>query len=199
MITAVTADVINNLTPDAGVVLFNVDISAIKTAAEMVALIETSSKTAENWLGVTDGGIKVDEGRKYWNPTYDSKRLPSIQEDYPDSAEPKISFTFLEQTAENIKAASGAADITTTGQKTTVHPRLELKKGDYLTNVVFVTMKGSEGLYVVELENALCTKGYNFASGDKKVGKSDVEFMGRVANPAVKTLPIHYHFLTNAA
>ena len=199
MITAVTADVINNLTPDAGVVMRNVDISQIKTAAEMIALIEQSQKTPDNWLGVTDGGIKIDEGRKYWNPSYDSKRLPSIEEDYPDTAEPKISFTFLEQTAENLKAASGAADITTSGQKTTVQPRLELKKGDYLTNVVYVTMKGSEGLYVVELENALCTKGYNFASGDKKVGQSDVEFMGRVANPAVKTLPIHYHFLTNAA
>lgn len=199
MITAVTADVINNLTPDAGVVLFNVDISAIETAAEMVALIETSSKTAENWLGVTDGGIKVDEGRKYWNPTYDSKRLSSIQEDYPDSAEPKISFTFLEQTPENIKAGSGAADITTTAQKTTIQPRLELKRTDYFTNIVFATMKGSDGIYVVELENALCTKGYSFASGDKKVGQSDVEFVGRVANPAVKTLPIRYFVLTNAA
>ena len=60
-------------------------------------------------------------------------------------------------------------------------------------------MKGSDGIYVVELENALCTKGYSFASGDKKVGQSDVEFVGRVANPAVKTLPIRYFVLTNAA
>lgn len=199
MLTAVTADTINNLSPDAGVVMRDVDLSSVSDAAAMVALIQTTRGNPAKWVGVTDGGVKVNEGRSFWSPNFDGKRMAYKGDKYLDTAEPKVSFTLLEMTPANVKAASSAADLSGTG-KITVQPRASIKAGDYYKNLVFVTMIGHEGLYVVEMDNALCTKGLDFSSGDKKVGQLAVEFSGHKEDPTqVDTLPIRYHFLPAAA
>lgn len=199
MLTAVTADTINNLSPDAGVVMRDVDLATVNNAAAMVALIETTRKDPAKWIGVTDGGVKVNEGRSFWSPQFDGKRMPYKGDKFLDTAEPKITFTLLEMTADNVKAASSAADKTGTTGKVTVQPRASIQEGDYYSNLVFVTMIGHEGLYVVEMDNALCTKGLDFSSGDKKVGQLAVEFTGHKNDPTeLDTLPIRYHFLPAA-
>ena len=58
MLTAVTADVMNKLSPDAGIVLFNVDISGVANAAAMAALIEENRGKAGNWGGVSSHGAR---------------------------------------------------------------------------------------------------------------------------------------------
>ena len=198
MLTAVTADVINKLSPDAGVLLYNVDLSAVTDAASMVALIE-QHRGKEGWLGVTDGDIKVTEGRSSWTPTFNGKRMPFKGDKFLDTAEPKISCTMLEFTPENFIVASGAADKTGTGAKVTVTPRASYKNSDYKTNVVWATMVGHEGIYVAELLNALCTKGVDLSAGDKAVSKLAVEFTGHQGDPTkLDKLPINYYFFAAA-
>lgn len=200
MLTAVSADTINKLSPDAGIVMRDTDISAITDAAAMVTLIEANRKDPTKWVGVTDGGITVTEGRSFWSPSFDGKRMPYKGDKWLDTAEPKISFTLLEMTANNVKAASTAADISGTTPKVTVQPRASIQEGDYFKNIVFVTMVGHEGLYIVELDNALCTKGVDLSTGDKQVAKLAVEFTGHKEDPTqVDTLPIRYHFLSSSA
>ena len=199
MLTAVTADVINKLSPDAGVVMCDVDLSGVADAAAMAALIEENRGKAANWIGVTDGGIKVNEGRTFWSPTFDGKRMPYIGDKFLETAEPKISFTLLEMTPENVVRASAAADQSGSAPHITVKPRASIQKEDYKTNVVFATMIGHEGIYVVELKNALCTKGLDLSTADKAVGKIAVEFTGHKDDPKqVDTLPIEYHFFAAA-
>lgn len=199
MITAVNADVMNNLNPTAGVVMCNVSLDGVADAAAMAALIETSRGNAENWIGVTDGDIKVDEGRKSWSPTFNDKRMPFKGDKYLDTAEPKISFNMLEYIPENVVLASGAADQSGSGAHITVTPRAEYKDADYKTNIVYATMVGHEGIYAVELLNALCVKGLSSTHGDKKVGQLAVEFMGHTADPSKKDMPIKYHFFKATA
>ena len=200
MLTAVTADVMNKLSPDAGVVLFDVDISAVTDASAMAALIETSRTDAAKWGGVTDGDIKVTEGRSTWTPTFNGKRMPFIGDKFLDTAEPKISFTMLEYTPEHFVVASGAAEKGGSGSHLTVTPRASYKKEDYIKNVLWCTMIGYDGIHVVELQNALCTKGIDGSAGDKKVAQLAVEFTGHQDDPAqLNNLPIKYHFFAAKA
>lgn len=198
MITAVTADVMNRLSPDAGVVLRNVDMSTIMDASGMATLIESARNDPEKWIGVTEGGIKITEGRTFWTANFDGKRMPFKGDKFLDTAEPKISFTLLEMTPENVKAASTAADVSGTGTKITVQPRASIATGDYMDNIVFATMIGYDGVYVCELKNALCVKGVDMSTADKEVGKLSVEFVGHQDDPTkIDTLPISYYFLSD--
>lgn len=201
MLTAVTADVMNRLSPDAGVVMVDVDLDGITDASSMVALIDQMRTDPQHWIGVTDGGIKVNEGRTWWSPTFDGKRMPYVGDKFLDTAEPKISFTLLEMTPENVVLASAAADVdTSVATKTVITPRATVKKGDYHENLVFVTMVGTDGLYVAVQENALCTKGLDLSTADKNVAKLAVEFTAHKNDPNSRdTLPQRYFFLRNAA
>lgn len=200
LITAVTADVINKLSPDAGLVMVDVDLSSVEDAESMVALIEENRGDPEHWIGVTDGGITVNEGRSFWSPTFDGKRMPFIGDKFLDTAEPTVSFTLLEMTPENIKSASAAADIVGSAPKVVVQPRASVRKNDYHTNLVFVTMIGTDGLYVVEQDNALCTKGLDQSTGDKSVAQTSVEFAAHKSDPTkLDTLPQRYYFLSSSA
>ena len=200
MLTAVTADVMNKLSPDAGIVLFNVDISGVANAAAMAALIEENRGKAGNWGGVSDGDIKVTEGRKNWSPSFNGKRMSFKGDKFLDTSEPKISFTMLEYTPENFIVASGAADKSGSGGHITVTPRASYKDTDYLENVLWCTMLGHGGIHVVELKNALCTKGIDGSAGDKKVAQLAVEFVGHQDDATkLDKLPIEYHFFAAEA
>lgn len=200
MLTAVTADVINKLSPDAGVLLCDVDLSGVTDAAAMAALIETNRGKAGTWLGVTDGDIKVNEGRSSWTPTFNGKRMPFKGDKFLDTAEPTISFTMLEFSPENFVVASGAAAKAGSAPHVTVTPRASYEDADYKTNVVWATMIGHEGILAVELKNALCTKGIDGSAGDKKVAQLAVEFTGHQNSPnELDNLPIKYHFFTAKA
>lgn len=199
MLTAVTADVMNNLSPDAGIVMYDIVLEDVTDAKTMVQLIEEMRGDAAHWIGVTDGGIKVNEGRTAWSPNWDGKRMDFVGDKFLDKAEPKISFTMLEFIPENVVLASGAADKDGTDTHVTVTPRASYKAEDYKRNVVFVTMVGAEGIYAAELQNALCTKGLDASTADKAVAKLAVEFTGHKSDPTeLDTLPIKYHFFPAA-
>lgn len=200
MLTSVSAETINNLSPDAGVVMLDVSIDDVDTVEELMTLIDTTRSDPEKWVGVTKGGVKVNEGRKTWSPSYDYDRIPVVGDKFPDKYEPKISFTLVEMTPQNVVAASGAADKSTVGSKTLVQPRAHYKKEDYREKLLFVTMKGSEGLFVVEADNVLCTKGLDHSSDDKNIGQLAVEFMPHKADFSdLATLPMRYYFIPATA
>lgn len=202
MLTAVSADVMNRLSPDAGIVLCDIDdIETVADAEAMVEIIEQMRGDPEHWIGVTDGGIKVTEGRTWWSPAFDGKRMPWKGDKFLDTAEPKMSFTLLEMTPENVSRASAAADIKKDSEtKTTVTPRATIKAGDYRKNLVFVTMVGPDGLYIAVQDNALCTKGVDASTADKNVAKLAVEFVAHQENPNdYDLLPQRYYFLKKSA
>lgn len=200
MLTSVSAETINNLSPDAGVVMFGVSLDDVNDVAGLMALIETTRDDPTKWVGVTDGGVKVNEGRKSWSPNFDYKRLPVKNDKHLDTAEPKVSFTLLENTPNNVQRASAAADITTSGGKTMVQPRAYFKPGDYIDKLLYVIMVGTDEIYAVEADNVLCTKGLDFSSGDKKVGQYAVEFMAHKADYTdAETLPMRYYFIPATA
>ena len=110
-------------------------------------------------------------------------------------AAPKITGSLVEYTPENVKAVSGIATVSPNGNIITVQPRASISEGDYMTNVVWITNHGTNGLYLVDLKNALCTSGMNSQHNDKDIGTMPFEFSGHADNVEYKDeLPISYLF-----
>lgn len=195
MISAVTAETINNLSPDAGILLKNFDYASATDAESLMELIYAEGATESKWLGATKGGINVQENRTFWSPEFDGKRMPYKGDKYFENAEPKITGTMVEIRPENVKLASGAATMETTGSITVVQPHASIQIGDYLDNVVWITNHGNNGLYLVELKNALCVSGINSQSTDKDILTIPFEFTGHAASVVGSDdLPITYKF-----
>ena len=202
MISAVSVDTFNNTVYNAGVLMHDVDISSATDAASLLTLI-TNTENRAKWFGATQGGVNIQENRTYWTPDIDGLRLPFKGQNQVDTAEPKMTGTLVELTAENVKAVSGAADKTTDNSKpniTTVQPRASIKAGDYYDTVMFVGNQGSDGLFVCIMQNALCTSGINSQTGDKAVGTLPFEFTAHSASATfTDTLPIKYLFFKKAS
>ena len=202
MISAVSVDTFNNAVYNAGVLMHDVDISSATDAASLLTLI-TNEENRAKWFGATQGGVNIQENRTYWTPDIDGLRLPFKGQNQVDTAEPKMTGTLVELTPKNVKAVSGAADLTTDPTKTnitTVQPRASIKEGDYYDTVMFVGNQGSDGLFVCIMQNALCTSGINSQTGDKAVGTLPFEFTAHSASPTfTDTLPIKYLFFKKAS
>lgn len=195
LLSAVTAETINNLSPDAGILLKNFDYSAATDAETLAELINAEETRKNSWLGPTKGGVNIQENRSFWTPEFDGKRMPYKGDKNFESAEPKITGTLVEIRPENVKMASGAADLTTNGNVVTVQPHASIQPGDYLDNVVWVANRGADGLYLVELKNALCVSGINSQSTDKDILTMPFEFTGHADNVVYSDdLPIKYLF-----
>lgn len=199
MISAVTAETINNLSPDAGILLKNFDYSAATDSETLAELINAEEARQNNWLGATKGGVNIQENRSFWSPEFDGKRMPFKGDKYFESAEPKITGTMVEIKPENVKLASGAADLTSNGNIVTVQPHASIQPGDYLDNLVWVANRGAGGLYLVELKNALCVSGINSQSTDKDILTIPFEFTGHADSVVYSDdLPIVYKFFASS-
>ena len=196
MISPITAKTIKELSPNAGMLLYNFDFSSATDAQSLMSLIKSAEVQAASWLGATKGGITIEEGRETWSAEVDGKRMPFVGELYLDTAQPKISTTLVQHNANTVKVASGAADVEGADTATVQHitPRASFTEEDHLDNIVWVTNWGKNGLIVVELRNALCTSGLKFTSKDKDIMEAQVEFMGFADDvEATDELPISYH------
>lgn len=174
------------------------DISSATDAASLLTLI-TSSENREKWFGATKGGVNIQENRTYWKPDIDGLRLPFKGQYQVDTVEPKMTGTLVELTPDNLKAVSGAADMTTEGNITTVQPRATIREGDYFESVTFIGNQGSDGLFACVMENALCTTGVNSQTSDKAVATLPFEFVAHSASVTfTDTLPVKYLFFATA-
>lgn len=195
MLTSVTAETINNLCPDAGIVVANLDLEGVTDAASLLAKAEAKKGTAD-WLGVTDGGVQARENKSTWTPSHDYKRMNYVGGQHFDTADPTLTFTLVEFKPDNIKLATASATVTGDKLKK-VQPLAHIKVSDYIPKLTVIMMNGPEGLYVVEGDNALCTKGVDVTTGDKAIAKLAVEFhmhKGTLVETAADELPMRYYF-----
>lgn len=148
-------------------------------------------------LGATTGGTTVAFSNEIRNlfEDVDGARGKYKDGDIIDMQDASITFTLLEQTAENMKLALAAADITdNTALGKTISPRESIESGDYYDNICwFGTVKGSDLPMCIEIKNAINETGLNFTAADKAKGTIECEIHGRkdVANPLAPSMLIH--------
>lgn len=196
MVTPIRAETFENLVFDAGMLFKNLDYSTATDAASLMALIKTEKEKASGsaLLGATKGGINPQTNFEFWSPELDGKRMPFKGEKRLSSADCVVSGTLVEMTPDNVKDVLGLADKTGSGAKITVQPRFSIKEGDYIEHLVWVGNLGSDGLYLIDLKNALCTTGLSTQTTDKDVGTLPFEFHGHADDVSSTDLPISYLF-----
>lgn len=194
MVTPIRAETFENLVFDAGMLFKNLDYSTATDAASLMQIIKTEKESGTTLLGATKGGINPQTTFEFWAPELDGKRMPFKGEKRLSSADCVVSGTLVEMTPDNVKDVLGLADKSGEGTKITVQPRFSIHEGDYIDHLIWVGNLGSDGLYLVDLKNALCTTGLSTQTTDKDVGTLPFEFHGHADSVSSTELPITYLF-----
>lgn len=147
-------------------------------------------------LGATTGGMTINCTPTYSDFGEDIDNCPKNMMELKqlDNWECTIGGTFLNVSADVVKLALGAADVS--GNKIT--PRRDVTEADF-TDVWWVgdySDKNGEtkgGYVAVHLMNALSTGGFSLRSGDKAKGQFDVTFTGHVSMSAQDVVPMEFY------
>ena len=199
MITPIRAESFEQMIFDAGMMLKNFNYASATDAETLAELIATEKESGTSLMGATKGGVNIQIVPSFWNVEADGMRMPFVGSKRPDTAEVKITGTFVEYTPDNVKDVLAVADKTGEGAKITIQPRFSIKEGDYIKSLVWVGNHGSDGIVLVELKNALCTTGLNTQTTDKDVGTLPFEFVGHADDVSSTELPIKILFFGVAA
>lgn len=199
MVTPIRADTFKQLGFNAGILLKNFDYSSAIDSASLATLIASTITAGTSLLGGTKGGVNIATNTTFWKPEIDGMRMDFKGEQQMDNAECKMSGTLVELTASNFKDVLALADNTTSGNITTIQPRFSITDDDYIDHIIWVGDHGSDGLYLVDLKNALNTSGLNMQTTDKDIATLPFEFTGHADSVSSTTLPITIKLFSKAA
>lgn len=196
MVTPVRAETFKNLQFNAGIMFRNLEYATAKDAESLVEMMDGEIESnSDKLLGATKGGINPQTNFTFWEPELDGKRMSFVGSKQLDNAEVKISGTLVEFTPTIVRDVLGLADESSDGEYVKiVQPRFDIEDGDYIGHIVWISNLGSDGLYVVDLSNALSVNGLSTQSTDKNIGTLPFEFVGHAASVGSKELPIKYLF-----
>lgn len=183
MITPIRAETFAKLGFDTGMLLKNFDYSTATDAASLATLAATAKAAGTTLLGATKGGITLTDTPEYHTPTLDGLNGPVKGARHIIGRTVKASGTLVELTGARLKDIIGAADVTVSGNITTITPRASLADADYLTTLVWIGEMAGEGLVLVKLDNALNTNGFNFTAPTKDNQTYSFEFTAHMTDP----------------
>lgn len=184
--TVIPQDTFSGLQLDAGVLLKKFTPATPAAPAD------------EDIICATTGGINAtcvptysDLGEDVDNCPVNMKELKHL-----DSWECKLSFTSLGLSANAIKLALGAADIsaTTASKNDVVTPRRDLKQTDF-TDLWWVGDRADGGCVAIQIKNALSTGGFSLQTTKNGKGQLSVELTGHVSIDAQDTMPMVFYSL----
>lgn len=197
MVTPIRAETFENLVFDAGLLLKNFTFDSATDAESLMALVKNEANTGK-MMGATKGGVNPQTNFEFWEPELDGMRMSFKGAKRLSTADCVISGTYVEMTPDNVRDVLALADKTGEGNKIKVQPRFDIQVDDYLDNVVWIGNLGHDGLYVVELRNALCTVGLSTQTTDKDIGTLPFEFHGHADDVSSTELPISYYFFRSS-
>lgn len=152
----------------------------------------------EDIICATTGGINATCVPTYSDLGEDVDNCPANMKElkHLDSWECKMSFTSLGLSANAIKLALGAADIsdTSASKQDTVTPRRDLKQTDF-TDLWWVGDRADGGCVAIQIKNALSTGGFSLQTTKNGKGQLSVELTGHVSIDAQDTMPMVFYSL----
>lgn len=140
----------------------------------------------------TTGGITVSCVPTYSDFAEDVDNAPNNLKEFKhlDGWECKISTTSLGTSAELIRMALGAADVTVASGK--VVPRRNLSQDDF-ADLWWVGDKADGGFVAVKLINGLSTAGFSLATTKNGKGQITIELTGHVSIADQDTMPMEFY------
>lgn len=173
--TPLRKETFESLQLNAGITLVNFDYSGISTVSALQTAIATAKASGDGILGATRGGGTFTITREIRQVEADGTRYRYKGCEIVDSCDAYLSETLIEVTPEHIKKVIGNADVTISGEKTTVSLRTAIEDSDYLSNIVWIG-DTSKGFVLIDLANALNTADFTLTFADKNEGTVNCEF-----------------------
>ena len=180
--TVVPQDTFESMQLDAGVLLTSFDPASPSAPAD------------EDIVCATTGGINVVCQPEYSDLGEDVDNVPNnmMELKHLDSWTCTLGFTSLDTSAEGIRLALGAADITASTGK--IVPRKDLSQDDF-TDIWWVGDKADGGIAAVKLKNALSTEGFNLQTTKNGKGQTACTLTGHVSIDAQSDMPMEFYVL----
>jgi len=166
-------------------------------AGVLLKTFNPSSPTApsdSDIICATTGGITVRCTAEYSDLGEDVDNCPNNMKElkHLDSWDCGFEFTSLGTSAESIRLALGAADITAASGM--VVPRRELSQTDF-SDLWWVGDRADGGLVAVQLKNALSTDGFSLQTTKNGKGQVSVNLTGHVSIASQDTMPMVFYSL----
>ena len=180
--TVIPQDTFEAMQLDAGVLLTTFDPA------------DPAAPDDEDIICATTGGINVVCTPTYSDLGEDVDNVPNNMKElkHLDGWECTFGFTSLDTSAEGIRLALGAADITVSSGK--IAPRANLSQDDF-TDLWWVGDKADGGFVAVKLLNALSTDGFNLQTTKNGKGQTSCTLTGHVSIDAQDTMPMEFYSL----
>jgi len=185
MLTALDVNTFNGLQFDAGILLKNLVYSSATDAGDLAVLVAAAKSARTTLLGATKGGIVISDVPTYFTPTVDGMRGPIKNTRFITDRTIKATGTLVEILSATLKDIIAAADVSTSGDITTITPRADIEDADYIDNLVWIgDLPGDGGLILVEFDNALNTNGLTITVPSKDNATFPFEFTAHQTDPA---------------
>lgn len=194
--TPLRKETYKSLQLNAGVMMYDFDISQYSSADDLKTALATAIAAGEKTLGATRGGGSCVITREIRRVEADGVRSAFVGSEIVDSGDAYLSTTLIEVTPEHIKRVLGNADIDDTDENHIVMTiRMAFEDEDYLPNLIWVG-DTSEGFMAIELLNVLNTADFNFTFADKNEGTVTCEYHAHQDDVNDNdTLPVKLHWL----
>ena len=176
----ISQNTFNELQVDAGVLLNQFDPESPALLDEAIICATTGGINPSCVPSFSDWGEDVD------NVPNGMKELMHL-----DGWETSLAFTALNITAETIRMALGAADVTAETGKIT--PRMSLDQENDFTDVWWVGDMSDGGLCAICLKNALSTEGFSLQTTKNGKGQLSVTLGGHVSINAQDEVPMEFY------
>ena len=178
--TVIPQNTFDGLQLDAGVLLKNFDPS------------NPVAPQDSDIICATTGGITVACTPTYSDLGEDVDNCPNNMKELKvlNSWDCKITATSIGTSAESIRLALGAADVTAeTGM---IKPRKDLEQTDF-SDIWWVGDKANGGLVAVQLKNALATDGFSLKTTKNGKGQVSIGLTGHVSINAQDEMPMVFY------
>lgn len=176
MVTGASLTTYKSLQLDAGVFLVNFDYSNIDSVSGLKAAIATALETRINYLGATRGGGTFEAVPDTREVEVDGVHSPFVGSTKINSWDIRLTTTLIEVTPNQIRRALGAATTSNLSPLVTITINNQYSDHSYLQHLCWVG-DTSEGLVLIELDNALNVGGLTLTFTDQGEGTFPVEFV----------------------
>ena len=178
--TRIPEDTFEQIQTDAGILLKTFDPATPNNVSDEDIICPTTGGITASCLPTySDMGKDVD------NAPENVKELKRL-----DGWACTMSFTSLGTSAESIRLALGAADVTADTGK--IVPRRSLKQTDF-SDIWWVGDRADGGLVAIKLINALSTGGFSLQSTKGGKVQISVELTGHVSVKDQDTMPMEFY------
>ena len=169
-----------NLQLNAGIFLINFNYSSITSAAALKTAVQgvlTSGAVGTDYLGMTRGGGQFVIKREIRKPEVDGQRYEWKGGKFVDSMDGYLSGTLIEFIPAVVKKVMSTADISTSGNKTTITFHTAINKtNDYIPHLCWIGDLADGRFVLIEIDNAFNTADFSLTFADKSEGTLPFEF-----------------------